>query len=165
MGSDTFWTVLVYFNKINKYIYTFLYVFFEPAQIGLSNDVWVVKIGPSNPRCDNCDWILRKGNVMVEQRTRQLASGYKHQRRNKGSAQLTTLVGKPKSHKVNIVTVAGISPSDGASFFLFVLCRCLSHLLITGFSKVFLIFKSKAAPENKIYLMVTENHYFYSTSL
>lgn len=51
--------------------------FCEPAPIGLSNYVSVVKIGPSNPRYDNCDWILRTGNVMVEQRTRQLASGYK----------------------------------------------------------------------------------------
>lgn len=50
--------------------------FCEPAQIGLSNDVSVVKIGPSNPRYDNCHWILCKGNVIVEQRTRQLASGY-----------------------------------------------------------------------------------------
>lgn len=50
--------------------------FCEPAQIGLSNDVSVVKIGLSNPRYDNCHWILHKGNVIVEQRTRQLASGY-----------------------------------------------------------------------------------------
>lgn len=50
--------------------------FCEPAQIGLSNDVSVVKIGPSNPRYDSCDWILRTGDVMVEQRTRQLAKGY-----------------------------------------------------------------------------------------